>query len=168
MAAKEETGFRLTWKMWLAIFSVLVVIVFFAYFFGLLKKTCNDDACFNDALKSCSMARYLKLQNYNYYEYSIEGGRQEDCLLTVTLVKMALGTPQEKIDLFEGKGMACMVPKTELANVKSDTVEGILEYCTGPLKESMYQLIIEKLYTLIVANMGGILGEMSDVLAGKV
>lgn len=168
MAKKEAPGFRFSWKIWLAIASVLVIIVFLAFFFGIVKKTCNGDECFNEALRECSMARYLKLQNYNYYQYSIEGGRGDDCLLDVKLVKMAAGTPPDKIALFEGKDMSCRVPRSELINIETATVEGMLNYCSGPLKEAMYQLIIEKLYTLIVSNMGDIIGEIEDVLAGQI
>jgi len=166
MAIKEEKQFRFTWKMGLVVFSILIVIVFLAFFFGIVKKTCTDEECFSDALKKCGMARYLKLQNYNYYRYTIEGTRGDECLINVELVKMALGSPQDKIDLFEGKGMTCRVPKKELSLMQSSKIEGMLKYCSGPLKEAMYQLIIEKLYTLIVSNMGQIIGEIEEVMVG--
>jgi len=169
MPKKEEAKkFKVSWKLLLGIATILLLITFFAFFFGVIKKTCKDDRCFNDALKRCRMANYLKLQNYNYYRYSIEGGEGEYCKLNIKLVKMAAGTPQDKIDLFEGKSMTCKIPRSELSKVQSDKIEGVLKYCTGPLKEAMYQLIIEKLYTLIIANMGEIIGGVEETLAGQI
>jgi len=164
---KEASGFRLSWKLIFGIISIMIIILFFAYFFGIVKKTCADESCFNDALQKCSMAKYLSLQNYNYYRYTIEGSKGGYCEVRIELVKMALGTPQDKLALFEGKGMTCRVPKAEITKMQGGNVEGILKYCSGPLKEAMYQTIIEKLYTLIISNMGEILGEMEDVLGGK-
>jgi len=161
---EEPKTFKFSWKLILIALSLFIIITFFAFYFGVIKKTCEDDICFNDALKDCSMAKYLKVQNFNYYKYSIDGNKGDNCKLKIELVKMALGTPQEKIDLFEGKSMMCEVPKDELMKVQSDKIESILTYCTGPLKEAMYEQIIEKLYTLIVSNMGEILYEIEDVL----
>ncbi|MBU2590166.1 MAG: hypothetical protein KKA65_00200 [Nanoarchaeota archaeon] len=161
---EEDKSFKISWKFVLVILSILIIIIFFAFYFGVIKKTCEDDICFNEALKDCSMTKYLKVHNLNYYKYSIDGSKGDNCKLNIDLVKMAVGTPQEKIDLFEGKGMKCEVPKLELAKLQSKDIESILSYCTGPLKEAMYEQIIEKLYTLIVSNMGEILFEIEDVL----
>ncbi len=168
MVKKEVSEFRFNWKVFAIIISILVVLSFLAFYLGIIKKTCETEDCFSQSLQSCSMTQYLKLQNMNYYRYTIEGKRGDDCLIQVKLVKMAVGTPEDKIKLFEGKSMTCRIPKDKLSTLKSDNVEGMLNYCTGPLKEAMYQLIIEKLYTLIVSNMGDIVGKLEDVLAGNV
>lgn len=166
VAKKEEVKkFRVTWKLVLAILSIFVIVTFLAFYFGIIKKTCDDDQCFNQALKDCSMAKYLKVQDLNYYKYSIDGSSGDNCKLSIELVKMAVGTPQEKIDMFEGKGMRCEIPNQELQNIEAGNIEGILSYCSGSLKEAMYEQIIEKLYTLIVSNMGEILFEIDDVLS---
>ncbi len=160
----EDKSFKITWKLVLVVLSVIVIATFFAFYFGIIKKTCEDEACFNEALQDCSMAQYYELNNLNYYKYSIDGKTGDKCKLSIDLVKMAMGTPEEKIEQFEGKGMRCEIPMSELKKVQSGNVEGILEYCSGPLKEAMYEQIIEKLYTLIVSNMGEILFEIEDVL----
>lgn len=164
---KEETshnGFHFTWAIALTLITVIVITVFSSYYFGLLKKTCEDNECFNTALQKCSLAKYTTVHNYNYYTYSIEGKSKGNCLLNIKLAKMAAGSPPEKIAQFEGKGMDCKVPIDETQAVTADTIENILKYCTGPLKEAMYEQIIEKLYTLVVGNMGDILGDIETTL----
>ncbi|HII15639.1 MAG TPA: hypothetical protein HA362_04975 [Nanoarchaeota archaeon] len=166
---KEEApnGFHFTWAMGLILVTVILLTVFVAYYFGFVKKSCQDDACFDSALQKCSMAVYPKVQNYNYYVYSIDGKSKGMCKIKIQLAKMAAGSPPDKIALFEGKGMDCMVPMEEISSVKSDKVESMLQYCTGPLKEAMYEQIIEKLYTIVVSNMGEILGDIGDTLRKK-
>ncbi|MEA3378278.1 MAG: hypothetical protein U9Q69_01430 [Nanoarchaeota archaeon] len=157
-----------SWKKALIIITSLILISFFAYHFGYIKKTCTTNECFEDAMKSCSPAKYLKLQNLNYYTYSIKGRRGDFCLIHIELKKMAEGTSLEKKIMFEGKDMKCKVPLRALKDISSSQVEGMLNYCSGPLKESMYELIIKKLYTLIISNMGDIIGEIQSTIAGEI
>ncbi len=165
MAKKEGgNGFRLTWVMGLIILTVIFLTVFVAYFSGLVKKACTDDGCFNEALAGCSMAKYTKVQNYNYYVFSIEGKSKGECKMGIRLAKMAAGTPPEKIALFEGKGMECRIPMDAVAEAATGKIESTLRYCTGPLKEAMYEQIIEKLYTIVVGNLGEIMVDIEDTL----
>lgn len=167
---KKEVDWKdvISWKKILIAVTILVIIVFFTYHFGFIKKTCNTADCFEESVRGCSPTKYIKLQNLNYYRYSIKGRRGETCLMEIELRKMAEGTPLEKKTMFEGKSMECRVPLDNLDKVNSDNVEGILNYCTGPLKESMYELIIKKLYTMIISNMGDILGEVQSTIAGEI
>lgn len=157
-----------SWKKILITITILVIITFFAFYFGLLKKTCMTPECFEESLQKCTPAKYLKLQNLNYYKFSIMGKRGDSCRVNVELVKMAEGTALDKRAMFEGKGMVCRVPTDSLAKVKSDNVEGILNYCSGPLKEAMYELIIQKLYTIVIANLGDIIGEIQATIKGEI
>ena len=166
---KEEAnnGFHFTWVMGLVLVTVILLTVFVAYYFGFVKKSCQDDACFDAALQKCSMAVYPKVHNYNYYVYSIGGKSKGMCQVNIQLAKMAAGSPPDKVALFEGKSMDCLVPMEDISEVKSEKVESMLQYCTGPLKEAMYEQIIEKLYTIVVSNMGEILGDIEVALRKK-
>jgi len=163
-----EWGEIFSWQKILIIISVLILVSFFAYHFGFLKKTCQTDECFQDSLEKCTPSKYIKLQNLNYYKYSVIGQRDDTCLIEIDLKKMAEGTPLDKKILFEGKGMRCNIPLNKIGEVQSENLEGILNYCSGPLKEAMYELIIQKLYTIIIANLGDVIGEIEDTLAGEV
>ncbi|RME55553.1 hypothetical protein D6777_00145 [Candidatus Woesearchaeota archaeon] len=166
---KVEVSWRqiFSWQKILITLTLFLIVTFFAYHYGYLKKTCNDNKCFNEALDHCTPAKYLKLQNLNYYKYSIMGKRGDNCLIIIELKKMAEGTALEKRTLFEGKGMECKIPDKDLEKLKSENLEGVLNYCSGPLKEAMYELIIQKLYTVIIANLGDIIGEVKSTISGE-
>lgn len=166
---KKSVGYRtLDWKFWIIVTIFLVGALFAAYELGAFKKTCTDDACFKAALDKCDYAKFLTTKNYNYYLYTIQGTSNGDCRVDVSLEKMAVGTPPEKIAQFEGKSMKCYLPKSEIAKMEAFQFENMLNYCTGPLKEEMYQLIIEKLYTIVIQNMGDIVGAVESTLKGVI
>ena len=64
--------------------------------------------------------------------------------------------------------MKCLVPKNELSNVNFNEVENLLGYCTGSLKEGIYEILIKKMYGIIISNLGEILGEVQLNLIKKV
>jgi hypothetical protein len=166
--ALGKKGAFLNWKEILAAVTLSLLILLGAFYFGVIKKECEDETCFQKALQKCTPAKYLRLQNLNYYKYTISGIRSGDCKLTVELKKMAVGTEPAKAVLLEGKGMVCKVPKKEIQKIESTQITGLLNYCSGPLKEGMYQLIIEKLYTLVIANLGDVIGKMEETIKGEV
>ena len=55
--------------------------------------------------------------------------------------------------------MECNVPFeiTEITNTND-----IIDYCSGPLKESIYELIIKKMYGVIAQNLGSIISEVEQ------
>ncbi len=167
MAAKREYR-PLDWKFWLIVTILILGALFIAYQLGAFKKTCEDQGCFKDALNNCAYAKFLTTKNFNYYLYTIKGSTNGACKIQVDLKKMAVGTPAEKIEQFEGKAMTCYLSKQELAKMESIDFDGTLNYCTGPLKEAMYELIIEKLYTVIIQNMGQVIGAVEDTLKGEI
>lgn len=161
---ENHNGFRFTWAMILIVATVILLTVFFAYYFGLVKKTCGTEECFQEQLQKCGMSTYSKIHNYNYYAYTIQGRTAEECKLNIRLAKMAAGTSPEKIAMFEGKDMDCKIPMEEVQEATTEKINTILKYCTGPLKEAMYEQIIEKLYTVVVSNLGEIMGSIEDTL----
>ncbi|MFH1637877.1 MAG: hypothetical protein ABIB71_05615 [Candidatus Woesearchaeota archaeon] len=153
-----------TWRKFLILITAIVIITFLLYNFGYIKKTCDTDACFQRSLNSCSPTKYITLNNMNYYKYSIMGQRASGCRINVELVRMAEGTPPDKVERFEGKGMACIVPRDKLKSLNSTNIEGMLGHCSGPLKEAMYEHIIEKLYTIVIANLGNVIEEVRTTI----
>lgn len=158
----------LDWKFWLIGTAIILTALFAAYQLGAFKKSCADDQCFLDALKECKYAKQVGVRNFNYYRYTIGGRDNGNCKVEVDLVKMALGTPPEKVAKFEGKWMRCKLPQKEIDSMQELNFDSMLNYCTGPLKEAMYELIIEKLYSVIIQNMGAIIGAVEDTIKGEV
>lgn len=150
---------------WLIILLVICLLVLTLFYTGVIKKDCSRDKdCFNKALKSCDPAKYLSIRNNNAYSYSIKGRAGDKCVMVIRMEHMAAGTDMELIELLEGKNMVCRVPKNYLEVDELEQIEDLIHYCTGPLKEGMYELIIEKLYGLIIQNMGDVINEMKDTL----
>ena len=90
----------LDWKFWLIGTAIILTALFAAYQLGAFKKSCADDQCFLDALKECKYAKQVGVRNFNYYRYTIGGRDNGNCKVEVDLVKMALGTPPEKVAKF--------------------------------------------------------------------
>ena len=64
--------------------------------------------------------------------------------------------------------MLCLIPKSELSLININEVENLLKYCTGQLKEGIYEIIIKKMYSIIISNLGEILGEVQTSLIKKI
>lgn len=163
---KNKTKLRrlFMWQKILLTLTIVFFLVIATFLLGLIKKTCENADCFKESLRRCSTAKYLQLENFNYYKWTINGKSRNDCEIDIKLVKMAAGTPIDRILQFEGKDMSCRVPLSVLQTTESSKVENILNYCTGPLKEAIYQSIIERLYTVIVANLGTAIKELEKTI----
>jgi hypothetical protein len=146
------------------IFLILVAILLGgAYYYGYFKKNCNQDrACFDTAFKSCNPAKIVKILDNNYYYYAIDGTRGENCRVRIQLTKMGVGTSQDLVLALEGKGMTCNIPMNKVKEVSFDAMPDVLNFCSGPLKEAIYEQIIGKMYSLIIKNLGPIVSEVKD------
>ncbi len=140
---------------WLGGFFLVIFLA--GYYFGYVGESCGQDgACFNTKLAACKPSSFLNIKNNNVYSYKIANMFGKSCILTITLERTAVGTEPEIVSLLEGKSMRCHVPKKELQQVQVDKVNSILQYCHGELKEGLYALIINRMYTYLIAQLGPI------------
>lgn len=148
------------------IFIIIIVIILASlfYFFGVIKPKCTTDSCFNENLQKCSPVKYTRIHNNNVYKYTISRSLGSKCKLTVENKKMATGTDYDTIILLEGKSMKCKIPKLKASEIELDNMKDLLNYCTGPLKEGMYELLLKRMYTLIVSQMSDIVKEAEKTL----
>ena len=146
------------------IFLILVaILVGGAYYYGYFKKNCNQDrACFDAAFKNCNPAKIVRILDNNYYYYAIDGAKGDNCKIRIQLTKMGVGTSQDLVLALEGKGMTCNIPMSKVKEVSFDAMPDVLNYCSGPLKEAIYEQIIGKMYSLIIKNLGPIVSEVKD------
>jgi len=82
--------------------------------------------------------------------------------INIKLTKMGVGNPEEMVRALEGKEMTCNIPMTKAREVSFDKMPDILNYCTGPLKEAVYEQVISNMYALIIKNLGPIVKEVGD------
>lgn len=157
------------WKRILIVFSILIIALAIFYHYGYLKKTCDTEECFIKSLNHCTPAKYFMSQDYNIYRYAVMGTREGHCRVDISLVKMAEGTPILKVQRFEGKEMKCLIGRDKLNTIDTIKIDNVLNYCSGELKEAMYEEIIEKLYTLLVSNLGDAVKDLkSQIQAGNI
>jgi len=159
MVMKEEIlKPRSSWIKKVFYLLIIAVIIYGLFHYGFIKKNCGQDQdCFYTAAKDCKPAKLVTVKNGHYYDYAIKGERGDNCLVYVKLKKMAVGSPMDQIELFEGKDMSCKVPLTELEETNFTELKGFVNYCHGTLKEAIYEQIITKMYGLIIQNMDEIL-----------
>lgn len=158
---RESSGLK---KAGVAVVVVVVALVL-SWQLGLFKKDCKEDReCFNSALKRCRQAKFFELRDYNYYGYVVKGSKKGSCVVNVKMEKMAEGTSVANLERFGGKAMDCSFPKGMMNETTIDNVQGMLGYCSGPLKEGIYELIIEKLYGIVLNNIGDVVVEFREVL----
>lgn len=143
--------------------AFLFVFLFVYYFF--IGKTCDDEACFDKAARQCRPATFLKSNNGNIFKYEIIYSVSENCKLDISVIEIGSNTPRDLARLFEGKGMTCSIPKAAFTS-EFLKLNSALDYCHGPLKEAMYELMIQRLYNLAAKQMGDVVFEIENTLKG--
>ena len=147
---KEDSVF------FIIILLFLVSIIYFNY-----EKNCKTDAaCFDKEAQKCSRAKYLTEEDNNVLEYKILGKEDVGCKVQVTIVQVDPEASFDTISRFEGKSMTCTIQGVSSTTQSKD----ILNYCSGPLKEAMYELIIQKLYSYVAQNIGDIISQLKGTI----
>lgn len=150
---------------YLFIILIIAAIAWLIFFSGLITKNCKQDkSCFEKYALKCKKVKLLTVNDNNIYIYKIKGDKKDLCIVNIELKKMAIGTPINLVNKFEGKSMQCNIPKEIFQKNPLDKTENIAQYCSGPLKEAMYELIIEKMYGLIIKNFGDIVDDVKKDL----
>lgn len=140
-----------------SLISVLIalVLVYLIWFLFFSYSPCNDLDCFNDRLSKCQRTIFVGGEK-NVFEYKIKGPSKEFCEVDVFLVKGELSFSQART--LEGLEMTCFLLGGVVVRPESD-----LRSCSGPLKEEIQYLMIEKLHTYISDNLGRINLEIVDI-----
>lgn len=137
--------------------GVLLVLVFAIYFLFFSYTKCTSWECFNSHLESCDRADFIGGTDM-IFEYIIQGSSGLDCEVGVQLLQGELNN-KDSIKL-EMQEMTCMLPKGVVMIPESD-----IGNCHGLLKESLQDLVIKKLHTYLVQNLGKLNLEVLDVPA---
>jgi len=146
--------------------TIILLIILFGiiYFADLFKKICYNEPCFDNALKECKATDYIVLKNNNQYLYAIERSPFQECKIKITFLKAAEGSEVDIVSLLEGKSMTCKIPKIALQDLNLNQFDNVLQYCHGELKEGIYELMIKRMYSLILGNLNEIVVESKELL----
>jgi hypothetical protein len=147
-------------KRWTSsrVFPLVFIVLFLLLVFFLFRVVdCgSDENCFNERFSNCERAKYVTEDEGNIFEYKIRGEKSSGCVVVVSVIEVNEYADQETKDLFNGKSMICTVPNNQEFTINA------LSYCTGPLKESMYELIIQKMYGVLAQSLGDIIYQLQE------
>jgi hypothetical protein len=143
----------------LAIFVVVVGILIFV----LYPKDCKvDKLCFNEKFSKCKPAKFTEIKDNNLYEYRVFGVKNKECVFESKLLRLEPGADVTVKALLENKAMNCKIPVNTIK--KLEDVDNLVTYCTGPLKEAIYTLLVKRMYGGIIRNLNQIVEETRKVV----
>lgn len=154
----------------LILIAVLLFIFIILQASGVLKKNCDEDLnCFDMYAKACNPAKVLTIKNNNLYEYKINGKKGGDlCSVSISVVKMNPDVGLETREQFEGKSMKCLVPIEEMSHKSINEMENTLSYCTGELKEVIYETIIGRMYSYFLKNIDVFVEKLNETMVTQI
>ena len=143
-------------ELLLRIIPIFIILLFvISIFYFSYEYDCEDNkACYDRHLETCKKTRLSIEDEGSNFLYQILGSEGNSCNVRVTLLDMPPETTVDTAQLFEGKSMECQIPKGSTFNTE------ILEYCSGPLKEAIYELTIQKMYNILAQSLGDIIDKL--------
>ncbi len=151
-------------KFILGIFLALLVILI-AVYINIPYNCKYDENCFNERFENCKKTDYYKVLNGDTYQFEVKGKYKDSCLLNIKLIQANQKSNFFVKENMEGRGMLCKIPRDSVNDLNQ--INNTLDYCTGPLKESMLEYMIKNLFELVVENIGPITTEMQKTLENK-
>ncbi len=148
MEDKGGQGFfsRYWLQMLLGILAIAAVAV--ALYFTFYKPvSCNTYECFQDKMSICEKATYINEEPEASWRYEILKNEGRECNIKVTLLQAKKG--ELALDRLSGYEMICHYPEGIVAYPDKD-----LGACSGRLKEELQGIVIKKLYSYILENLG--------------
>ena len=143
-------------KTAILIVVILIVGIIAVYITFFYHPKCKDVKCWDERLKTCSKAVYINEPIDVTWLYTIDGKKSGNCEVKVKMLEIKRGLKQAEI--LKGKEMTCLLPLGFKVAPESNP-----NLCTGPLKEAMQALIIQKLHEYILENTGQIEEELTSV-----
>ena len=141
------------------IMSIILVLVLIAalYFQFIFTIPCKDESCFNANLEICERANYLNELKDATWQYKIIGKSGNSCEIEVHLLQIKQGIIET--GRLEGETMNCFMTLGVV-----DAPEKDISKCHGLLKEELQNIIIQKLHSYILSNIGEVSDELNKVI----
>jgi len=141
---------------------VLLILVLFAiaaavYYGFFYSPLCESQDCFSKAIVKCNKATYLSDNSATIIEYKILGKAGDKCKISMKLVELKIGTVE--LMGLQGKEMTCLLPYGVLTYPEENP-----KMCSGELKEGMQEIVIDRMHSQIVSNLGKIDQSITKVL----
>ena len=144
-----------------AIFLVIFVI---GYYTGFFRENCGQDkTCFVNNANKCASAEYFQISTNNVYHYVVYPGVSDTCHINIILERVNAGAQPELRNL-EGKSMRCALRKDGMADISVTDFDQYMDKCTGPLKEGVYEILVQRMYGTLISNLGEITRQSKTAL----
>jgi len=124
------------------------LIILGSYYLIFYPKECSDSTCFQDAKENCKRVYWVR-EDTQSWGYTILGGNNGDCKIQVQLIESKEGSLDAT--KLQGEEMICLVSKGDTLAPEKD-----LSRCTGILKESIQEIMIQRMHNYILENLGEI------------
>lgn len=133
------------------VFGLLAFVLFvLGLYFSLANpRDCLDLQCFRNSVAECSRAVYFNEDADFTWRYEILRETDGMCDIEVTLLQTKVNG--NDLARLSGQSMTCSLPKGIF-----DYPEKQLSECHGRLKESFQEIIIERLHSQVLNNIGEI------------
>jgi len=129
----------------LVVVAIVVIVLFYLNF--IYSPTCQNYECWQKRMVKCERTSFVNEQKEASWGYEIKGKSEKECFVEVTLLLAKKG--ELGINEIIGDTMTCEYPLGSVTYAEKD-----LSACHGPLKEDLQELIISKLHSYILENLG--------------
>lgn len=145
------------WPLLAVIIIAAIGLLVSLYFIIIYSTGCQDESCFSDALVKCKRTNYLKDTTETLTEYKILSKTERTCKVNVKLVQIKQGSVE--LGPLEGKEMQCILPLGTYMKPEEN-----IKNCHGLLKEGVQEIMIQRMHSELVENIGQIGEEITKVL----
>jgi len=136
---------------------IIALIAFSGYFLFFYARPVETSQEFIDSMTYCRDVSWIREDAQASWLYKIKGGgRGDTCDIEVRLLKMKEGTIEA--DKLQGTKMICNVQKTDTQFPERD-----ISKCSGPLKEELQDIIIQRMHNYLLQNVGEIRQEFEEL-----
>jgi hypothetical protein len=144
---REPADYKKMWKTLAVIAGIACLLAIAIYFTFYYNPVCEDFGCFKEMMSNCKRAGYVNDQSGATWRYDIAGKDGDYCSINVKLLQIKEGNFE--LSSLEKKSMTC----EHLLGVATYP-EKDLDKCHGELKEAMQGVVIEKLHSYVIENLG--------------
>jgi hypothetical protein len=139
------------------IILIIALIVFSGYFLFFYSKPVSTSEEFLDAMASCKGVSWVREDAQASWLYVIKSNEKGDsCMIEISLLQMKQGTIES--EKLQGKKMSCIAKKGETQFPEKDIAS-----CTGKLKEELQEIIIQRMHSYLLQNVGEIKEEFESL-----
>ena len=135
-------------KVYIALIVVLAIVIFSVIYINFIySPSCQNYECWQKYMTKCSRASFISEQTEASWGYEITGKTDSLCNIEVTLLLAKKG--ELGIEKLVGSKMICSYQIGTATYAEKD-----LSACHGILKEELQTMIINKLHSYLLENLG--------------